>query len=529
MLKALLRKQLLEMTAFLRRSSKTGRQRSRAGAAAFALLFGLLLLVMAACFAMMAWPLCTVLVPRGLSWVYFASMALTALFVSVAASAFMSHSALFQAKDTEMLLSLPIPPGAVFAIRAGGVYLTGLVYLLLAWVPAVACYGITAPHPLAGLAASVPMALSLALVSAVLSILLGWAVAVVSARTRHKSGITVVFSLGFLLIYFWGFRKIEGMLDTLTMGALLSDGQAEIPRNILYLPGHAAEGDPAALAVWLAAVLAVSAVFYRAFSRHYLAALTDRRGTPRAQKQAAARQKTGVRQALLRRELLHLGSSPSYMLNASLGTLMLPLVGLAALWKMDVLRGYISLLPEGMGPLAVCGLACAGAGANLLTAPSVSLEGKTLWLMQSLPVTPQQVLRAKLDLHLLLTALPALFCAGCLLPTVGGSFLENILILLLTALFVLLTAELGLTLGLLLPDLHWTSEGAVVKRGGASVLSLMSGWCLVLAMEVVLYLLSSRIGTAPAMAVCAALFGAADALLHRWLNGPGAKRLEELT
>ena len=51
---------------------------------------------------------------------------------------------------------------------------------------------------------------------------------------------------------------------------------------------------------------------------------------------------------------------------------------------------------------------------NLLTPPSVSLEGKTLWLLQSLPVTPWQALRAKLDLHLACTLPPApLPCCAC--------------------------------------------------------------------------------------------------------------------
>ena len=41
-----------------------------------------------------------------------------------------------------------------------------------------------------------------------------------------------------------------------------------------------------------------------------------------------------------------------------------------------------------------------------MAAPSVSLEGKSLWLLQSLPVTPWQVLRAKLSVQLLLTSAP---------------------------------------------------------------------------------------------------------------------------
>ena len=46
---------------------------------------------------------------------------------------------------------------------------------------------------------------------------------------------------------------------------------------------------------------------------------------------------------------------------------------------------------------AVMGLVAA---MNDMAAPSVSLEGKSLWLLQSTPVTPWQVLRAKLSMEL---------------------------------------------------------------------------------------------------------------------------------
>ena len=55
---------------------------------------------------------------------------------------------------------------------------------------------------------------------------------------------------------------------------------------------------------------------------------------------------------------------------------------------------------------------CMLASMNDMAAPSVSLEGKSLWLLQSLPVTPWQVLRAKLRLQLLLTAIPVLAVPG---------------------------------------------------------------------------------------------------------------------
>ena len=117
MIRALLRKQLRELGAAFLRSSKTGKARSRASAVGYALLFAVLVVVLMLCFAGMALPLASVLLPAGLDWLYFASMGLTALLVSVLASAFTSYSGLFQSRDNELLLSLPIPPAVIFGVR----------------------------------------------------------------------------------------------------------------------------------------------------------------------------------------------------------------------------------------------------------------------------------------------------------------------------------------------------------------------------------------------------------------------------
>lgn len=125
MIRALLRKQLRELGAAFLRSSKTGKARSRASAVGYALLFAVLVVVLMLCFAGMALPLASVLLPAGLDWLYFASMGLTALLVSVLASAFTSYSGLFQSRDNELLLSLAHPAGGHFR-GAGEHRLSGL-------------------------------------------------------------------------------------------------------------------------------------------------------------------------------------------------------------------------------------------------------------------------------------------------------------------------------------------------------------------------------------------------------------------
>lgn len=438
MIRALLRKQLRELGAAFLRSSKTGKARSRASAVGYALLFAVLVVVLMLCFAGMALPLASVLLPAGLDWLYFASMGLTALLVSVLASAFTSYSGLFQSRDNELLLSLPIPPAVIFGVRVSTVYLACLIYLLMAWVPAVVCYGLLAAHPLAGVLCSIPMALVLAGAACILAVLLGWAVALANDRARHKSLVTVVCSLVFFALYYAGFLRVQEMLDDLLADAAQS-------------------GAALARAAWP-----------------------------------------------------------------------LRLLGGVSLWKADLFARFAQAVPEGV-PVLVCCAVCAVSAANFLTTPSVSLEGRTVWLLQSLPIPSWQALCAKLELHLLLTGVPAALCLVCMQAAVQMPPVYFCLTLLEAELFVLLSAEMGLALGLVLPNLHWTSEAAVIKMSGCTLLSMAANLVAVLVLTLAQTNLLKILPLPAVMAAALVLLAGADGLLGHWLKTRGARRLAELS
>lgn len=510
MIRALLKKQLLELGAAFVRSSKTGKRRSRAGAFGYALLFAVLMLLVMLSFGSMALPLAVTLVPQGLDWLYFVLMELSALTVSVLASAFTSYGHLFRCRDNQQLLALPIPPGAIFAVRCGGVYLTGLIYLLLAWVPSVVCY-------------------ALAGVSMVLAVLLGWAVALLNRRAQHKSLVTVVGTLLFLAVYYAAFCWVSNAVEALAVDAVQAGATAGRVAAPLRLLGLAAVGNVPALLLFLALAAACMALCGKALAKPYLRLLTFEPGRAKAEYRAKAQKKQPPRRALLRRELLHLGACPMWLLNCALSSLLLPVLGVAALWKAADLRAFTAAyLPESL-PMLVCGMVCAIAAMNFITAPSVSLEGGTLWLLQSLPVPPQQVLRAKAELQLLLTLPGAWFCAGCAMAALRIPAGQGLLVMVVLAAFVWLTAQLGLALGLCLPNLHWVSEAAVVKRSAASMLAMFGGWLLaggVLFLPLIL--LDYAVPPLAAQTVCLAVLLGLDLLLHRWLCTRGAARFAAL-
>lgn len=168
---------------------------------------------------------------------------------------------------------------------------------------------------------------------------------------------------------------------------------------------------------------------------------------------------------------------------------------------------------------ALCGLA----SMNLMTAPSVSLEGKSLWLMQSLPVEPWQALRAKLRMQVLLTVPPLLLCAVCaaIVYPLGPAGL--LVTAVFAASYALLGALAGLTLGVKMPVLTWTDQLMPIKQSAPVMLTLFGGMGYTILLFAGFLLLPGwRLG----FAGYAACFAAANlllcAVLHRWLRKKGA-------
>ena len=158
-----------------------------------------------------------------------------------------------------------------------------------------------------------------------------------------------------------------------------------------------------------------------------------------------------------------------------------------------------------------------------VAAPSVSLEGKSIWIPQSLPVDPGKVLRAKLSVQLLLTLIPVLFTTICFALVMGGSPVEKILFVAAGLAFALFSSSSAIFLGVRMPVMNWTNETAPIKQSGAVTIVLFGGW-LISAGFVLLYMLAAYpMGLTAYLGVWTALLVIASLVLLRWVFTKGAK------
>lgn len=532
MLKTLIKKQLLELNRSFFYDSKKGKLRSKLASAVFILAYAFLMVgILGICFAYLSYTVCEPFTAAGLDWLYFSFMTLIAIALGVFGSVFNTYSSLYKSNDNDLLLSLPIPVRHILISRLIGVYLMGLMFSGVVMLPALIVYYVVAKPGALAVFGSILLTLLISVFVLVLSCLLGWVVAKISARLKNRSLVIVVLSLLFIAAYYYIYYKASAMLQTLLLSAVVFGEEIKDSAAILYFIGLCGTGDILAMIFVTAAVLALFALTWRILSRSFLKIATASDAAVKVKYRERTSRRRSPRAALLYKELRRFLSSSNYMLNCALGTLAMPICAVLILVKGDVLIRYMSEA-FGMGADLSCAVLavalCFVVAMNDITAPSVSLEGKNLWIVQSLPVDMRQVLCAKLELHLLLTAVPALLCSLSVCAVFDPSPAMAVLSTLLPLLFALFGALGGLAVSLIRPNLSWTSEISAVKQSFSVLAVLLGGWVVAGIMAFAFYKLYDTLTPLAFLACCCVLLCLICLLLWRILMTRGAQKLRFL-
>lgn len=480
MLKILVKKQLTEIFRSYFYDAKNNKARSKGATAAYLCFFAVLMIaVLGGIFASMAFSLCLPLSAAGADWLYFAVIGLIAILLGTFGSVFSTYSELYLAKDNNLLLSMPIPVNTIIASRLLSVYLMGLMYSGVVMLPASAVYFITVSTAPGIILCSLLFFALISIFVLTLSCLLGWVVAKISRKLKRKSIITVFVSLLFMGAYYVFYFKAQTIIDGLLENIGLYSDKIKSDALPIYVFGRAGAGDPLSLAAAAAVVLILFALMWLLLSRSFFnLAASSGAAAVKGGKVTVSKPKRAF-SALLAREFRRFASSPNYMLNCGLGIILLPLGGVFFALKGGTLTSLFTSqlgLPGDILPVFLCAAVCLLAAMNTISTPAVSLEGKSLWIMQSLPVKPRQVLGAKLSMQLILTLLPAALCIALTAIAYQYTAASLLAVIAQTFSFVLSLSALGLVLDLKMPNLNWTNETTPIKRSISILLIMLCGF-----------------------------------------------------
>ena len=528
MLKILLRKQLTEVFRGYFYDQKKNKARSKGVIILLFILYGVLMFgVLGGMFTYLSYNLCTPLCEAGMGWLYFALTGILSIFLGVFGSVFSTYASLYLAKDNDLLLSMPIPPKYIIVARLLNVYLLGLLYSMVVIVPAIIVYWVLRPISVSIIVGGLVLLLLISLFVLLLSCLLGYVVARISLKLKNKSFVTVLLSLAFIsLYYFFYFKAAEAMQDFI-QNAVQYGEAIKGKAYPIYLFGRIGEGNWLAMLIFAVVILVACALIWILMQKSFLKISTSAGSVSKAVYREKKAVRRSVSAALLSRELHRFTSSANYMLNCGLGCLLLIAAGIFLIIKggffVERLDEVFGMMPGAIGVL-MCAFVCLCNTMNDMAAPSVSLEGKSIWIAQSLPVSPWKVLCAKLNLQLLLSGIPTFFCAvvvACL--CCRGDILSWLLLVLVPTVFAVFFALFCLFMGLKMPNLTWTNETYPIKQSASIMIVLFGGWIFAAAIGLLFMLLLYDLGLKLYLSLALAVLVLLSALLALWLKKKGTR------
>ena len=444
--------------------------------------FSLLYLYVVAAFlffsATMAISLGSVLIPMNASWLYFAIFMLASVTIIFIFSIFETKSELFECKDNDLLLSMPIKPHSIVASRTFVVLLYNYIEEAIIMLPCIVVYAVIAKD-IIGVIGAILVSLFLPLVATALASAVGYAVARISKRIGKNSFVTVAISVAFLIAYFFGYTELMESIE----GLVTNTGIVFLPSDmpIIYHIGAAALLKPLNTLAVIAVCIGSAAVAYYFISRNYINVITDNRGAKRAEYKGKMIKSKSALSALTRKEFGRFISSANYMLNAGLGLvfeIIIAIVAIANKSKISELITSISAMgitsPESfIAPVIAAGIVLLSS-MNMISVSAMSLEGKNLWILKTIPVRDKDVLLSKV-LPQIILSLPTTFIASILLLITFNAPVKFWVFFILTPLVAnICFALFGLIINIAFPKFNFENEVQVIKQSLATFIVMLS-------------------------------------------------------
>jgi ABC-2 type transport system permease protein len=358
--------------------------------------------------------------------------------------------------DTDLLLSMPIKKSEIVISNSISKYIFELFPGLLFFSPYVIMYFILVKFTLTSFIGSILVIFLLPLLSVGLSNILATIINLIGGRFKAANIIKIISTLLIVFVFMFLFS---------------SSGTNNEMMSFIYpavwMKDIIISFDISSLVYFLLLIIIPFIIGVYLFSKSF--------GIPKAKYVSSNKElkfkKRSVFTSLLVKEGKRYLSSPIYVINTIIGPLfiigisvysffikdMLETVPLAVLYKPYIIvAGFIFMI-----------------GMTTVSASSISMEGKNIWILKVHPISPRSIFLAKAGFNILLIAPVSLIACVILKFTMELSILRTLIIMIICVLVSIFTGLSGLLINLWFPKMEWQNDVAVVKQSVSVLLSIL--------------------------------------------------------
>lgn len=389
-----------------------------------------------------------------------------------------SNGILFGSKDYEMLSSLPVQAKEIISSKFGFLYLLNFLLGILFMLPAGIVWQIYVSKQFLHLVMYLISVAFVPLLPMCIASLMGVLITVVSSKFRKKNIISLVFSfalLGGLLGI--GIYSMQTGVSGESMGIILMEQISRLYplsawfyyTDLLSLAGT--------VGFWVISVL-VFYIFVRIVGSRYTMLNSYVLQCHAASSGGKVSfKKHSAFKTMYRKEIRRYFSSYLWVLNTGLGVVILCIISMVLcvvspeiVGKWAGIRDADSFLAQ-YAPLiisAMLSISCPAASA-------ISLEGKNLWILQSVPLSNRTFLKSKIALTLTIHAIGYMLSVAVFLIRFRIDTIQTLTLLVVPACYSLFTAIQGTYFNCRFPKFDWENEMVVIKQSISVILQGVIG------------------------------------------------------
>lgn len=380
-------------------------------------------------------------------------------------------------RDFDMVMSLPVKNSEVVLSRLTMVYLTNLFISMVVALPSVIVFWLSAETGAFGSVVFLLSLLFLPVIPMIVSLGLGVLIAAVSSRSKHRNLFSLALSMLAVLLIVAVSIQAQNMDsdEMLDMGVMLSHMTNRIYPPAGLLSRAIESQDILYFLAFSGMSVLIGGLFVIIMARFFMKMNTATFSSSAAKYEEKPLKVSSPLKAMYRREFDRYFSCTIYALNSTIGMVLLVVVSILLLFvspetveRQSGIVGLSGMLRRVL-PLVIAVFITMTSTA----AASLSLEGKSRWIMCSAPVRAITIFHAKIAVNLTVICPFVLASALLLGVRMEVSLIQAVSLCIVPAVYACFISILGMYMNVKFPKYDWTSEYYAVKGGAISVLATM--------------------------------------------------------
>ena len=411
-----------------------------------------------------------------------------------------SPNLLFKCKDDDLLFSLPIERRTVLFLRIFKFYLFEILFNGLFFLPSVIAYAVAVnPHFSFYLISFIALLL-LPIVPILLSSIIGFFTTSLSSRFKKKNIVQIIVAFAFILFIMFFSYSSESMVNTIVskserINTLVTTYYYPVGAYIKLINNF----NILELLLYIVIHIFIMYIVISFLGKIYFNINTKMVSSKSSGKGNYKIVTSSPIKSIVKKESKKFISSPVFVTNSAFGLVLFVFACVYISIRFNSILG--SITTEEMGfdvssianyiPLLLYALICFCTLLSSITSSMISLEGKSFYILKSIPVKPSTIVFAKV-LTAVLIIIPFILI-GDIVMFIRFNFniIEILLILLASIILPFVSEIIGILINLKYPKMDARNDTEVVKQSTSTAVAVLLGGVLTILTGALLLVLSS--------------------------------------